>query len=185
MPESNPPRQSPGSKENRNRNVYVRLLVTVLMVANFILTSFRDTFDIQSATLVKNIDFHTRGKGIFNHGQICSALTSSMAHTWKELTPNILNASYWPKEYSTNANFTNWIDDLFLKYYGFQQLRRSSLYPSDLVATKELLKIISGRLDYLNNKTRNYHRPLHILVTGGSVTYGNNCGANPGEKRFN
>lgn len=159
-----------------------RLAIAVVMVAQFLLKSNLGAIGPLSAGTNPSGDFHTTpGKKIMNNAYICSSLTSSLASTWKELTPAILKASYWPKKHSSNANFTNWINDLFLNYYGFHQLRRSSLYPADPFAAKELLKIISNRLKYLNNETTSMNPPLHILVSGGSVTLGNNCESNPGE----
>mmetsp|Transcript_8044 Transcript_8044/g.16405 ORF Transcript_8044/g.16405 Transcript_8044/m.16405 type:complete len:584 (+) Transcript_8044:52-1803(+) len=110
---------------------------------------------------------------------ICSLFNTDKSPIWSDLKKDILAASYWPMDQANNSNFTQWIDGLFVEYYNVHQLRRSSFYPADAAASKVLIEVVSDRMKYLNGQLRSYSPPMHILVTGGSVTFGMNCAQNP------
>ncbi len=111
---------------------------------------------------------------------VCSFFKEDKSSTWNNLKQDILAASYWPIEQANNSNFTQWIDGLFVEHYNIHQLRRSSFHPADAAASNVLIEVVSDRIKYLNGELRSYSPPLHILVTGGSVTFGMNCAQNPG-----
>eukprot|EP00985_Skeletonema_marinoi_P033458 scaffold41368_cov190-Skeletonema_marinoi.AAC.1 len=74
--------------------------------------------------------------------------------------------------------FRDWIDELFRDHYQSYQLRRSAIHPPGLEVTLKVLEIISKRVNYLQDSTLSAAPPLHILVSGGSVTSGIQCGIN-------
>ena len=113
---------------------------------------------------------------------LCSSFSQSDSLLWKNLEVQILNASYTSQEHASNINFTRWVDYLFHSHYQVQQLRRSSSHPANPTTVMSLMQIISDRLAFLkihSNGDVHESPPLHILVMGGSVAAGHNCGENP------
>lgn len=89
----------------------------------------------------------------------------------------VRNATWWPDQQRESTEFHHWLDELFENHYQVDQMRNSSIHPPDLGDALKVLEIISNRVDYLQ-AGGDYYPPLHILVTGGSLTAGMNCGEN-------
>jgi hypothetical protein len=92
----------------------------------------------------------------------------------------VKNATWFPEQQNNNTKFRDWIDQLFRDHYQSYQVRRSAIHPPGLEVTLKLLEIISKRVNYLRDNTLSASAapPLHILVSGGSLTSGMGCGVN-------
>ena len=113
----------------------------------------------------------------------CEAFNTSVAVFWKQFESEIKeaavkNATFWPEEQNSNSEFHEWVDKLFQNHYQSYQVRRSAIHPPGFEVTLKVLEIISKRVDYLRDPTLSAAPPLHILVSGGSLTSGMSCGVN-------
>jgi len=110
---------------------------------------------------------------------VCEAFSTPVHIFWKQFESEIKEAAtLYAKEQSNNTMFRDWIDELFRDHYQSYQLRRSAIHPPGLEVTLKVLEIISKRVNYLQDSTLSAAPPLHILVSGGSVTSGIQCGIN-------
>jgi hypothetical protein len=123
---------------------------------------------------------------------VCEAFTTSVPIFWKQFESEIKEAavtplatSDYPEDQNNNTRFHDWIAQLFQDHYQSYQVRRSAIHPPGLEDTVKVLEIISKRVDYLRldedtpANAADAAPPLHILVTGGSLTAGMACGENP------
>jgi hypothetical protein len=112
--------------------------------------------------------------------ETCSLFSMSSDAFWKKRRSDILKASYWPQKHATDPKFTTWVDALFSNHFSASEIGKSVQQRPDQRQTESILQVISKRLAYLESLDREAHQPpLHILVTGGSVTQGINCETNP------
>jgi hypothetical protein len=102
---------------------------------------------------------------------LCSRFTTpSTAFLWKQLKDQTLKASYFPGTLADQERFQEWVDQLY-SFYTPERLRRSISSRASTSAMRRIVQILS---DYPTTM-----EPLRILVSGGSVAAGNNCGATP------
>ncbi len=114
---------------------------------------------------------------------VCGKFSTPVPIFWKQFESEIKeaavkNATWYHEDQNNNTQFTEWISELFQDHYQSYQVKRSAVHPPGLEVMMKVLKIISKRIDYLQNISLLAAPPLHILVTGGSVTAGIGCGAN-------
>ena len=115
---------------------------------------------------------------------VCEAFTTSVPSFWKQFESEIKeaavrhDATWYPEDQDNNNRFHDWIAQLFQDHYQSYQVRRSAIHPPGLKVTMKVLEIISNRVNYLRDSTLVAAPPLHILVTGGSLTAGMSCGTN-------
>ncbi|KAL7516099.1 hypothetical protein ACHAWX_001155 [Stephanocyclus meneghinianus] len=184
------------TKEFKNKNssksrrsVRVVLVVSCCVVLSFLqLNQKRDSREKEDGSFIKtNIkQFKSPEKDASATPLegLCSTLFSeSPNNLWNKLQDEIVRASYWPLRHANNTNFTDWVDSLFQSRFRSFQITKSLGNRPDPHEALRILEIISKRLAFLDRKSRSDDEEeavsLHILVTGGSVTAGNNCETNP------
>lgn len=113
---------------------------------------------------------------------VCGAFSTSTPIFWRqfesEIKEAVKNATLFPEDQNNNTEFHAWIDILFQDHYQSYQVRRSAIHPPGLETALEILEIISRRIKYLRDRNLSVAPPLHILVSGGSLTAGIACGVN-------
>lgn len=132
-----------------------------------------------SATTEHHVDQMKKGGTL----SACGAFSTSAPTFWKQFESKIKeaaveNATWFPENQNNSSEFHAWIDELFQDHYQSYQVRRSAIHPPGLEVTLKVLEIISKRVNYIRDNTLSAAPPLHILVTGGSLTSGMACGCN-------
>lgn len=176
-----------GSRRRKDRVLFI-VVVYSLVVFSF-LKNAHNLQQYNSNDEVDNYSHHTPKplvKNSLSTPSVCEAFTTSLPIFWKQFESEIKDAAVrlatdYPEDQNNNTRFHDWIAQLFHDHYQSYQVRRSAIHPPGLEDTVKVLQIISKRVDFLRgeNTLADVAPPLHILVTGGSLTAGMACGNNP------
>lgn len=171
-----------------NNNKQLRLRGIRVVIAAFL-------FVIGQTNFVREIYYvRTRSSSYSNSTElkrhtpsICenTKFSTDVPRFWNTFSSEIIDASvsnvttWFQDEQNSNTQFKHWLDTLFETYYKTDDMIKSTIRSPDLDATLKVLDIISSRVKYLDEGEKGMPSPpLHILVTGGSLTSGMACGEN-------
>ena len=158
------------------------MVITTCLV---VMTHFmRETFTSRSPSSYSNsteLNRHSHTPSICDN----TKFSTDAPTFWNTFSSEIIAASvsnvttWYQDEQNNNADFKHWLDALFETYYNTDNMVKSSIRSPDLDDTLKVLGIISNRVKYLDEGEKGMPSPpLHILVTGGSLTSGMACGGN-------
>ena len=114
---------------------------------------------------------------------VCEKFSAPVPIFWKQFEAEIKeaavkDATWFQQDQNNNTKFREWIDELIQDHYQSYQVQRSAIHPPRLEVILKVLEIISKRINYLRRISLSAAPPLHILVSGGSLTSGMACGIN-------
>ncbi len=114
---------------------------------------------------------------------VCEKFSAPVPIFWKQFEAEIKeaavkDATWFQQDQNNNTKFREWINELFQDHYQSYQVQRSAIHPPGLQVILKVLEIISKRINYLRRISLSAAPPLHILVSGGSLTSGMACGIN-------
>lgn len=159
----------------------IRVVITACLV---VITQFMNELYVRtrSSSYSNSTELKRHTPSICENTKFSS---TDVTRFWNTFSSEIIGASvsnvttWYQDEQNNNAKFKHWLDALFETYYNTDEMIKSSIRSPDLDATLKVLGIISSRVKYLDEGEKGIPSPpLHILVTGGSLTSGMSCGEN-------